>query len=200
MRNSFILYSDMADVFLDMPDTEAGQLIKAIFQYQAGGEVTLPANLKYVFPLIRAQLNRDAEKWKKITEVRAAVGARGLASRWERKANDGKNSKCQQNVANIAVNVNDNVNDNVNVDDNVISNKKKNIKKKTLEERQNDFKDEVKSFADYFPETMLRDFYLYWSEPDQATGTKMKKEFQKTWRTRSRLIIWQKNSANQKQS
>lgn len=40
MKNSFVLYYDLDEVFKLLLDEEAGQLIKAVFAFEVHGEVT----------------------------------------------------------------------------------------------------------------------------------------------------------------
>jgi len=65
--------------------------------------------------------------------------------------------------------------------------------KKSLEERQEEFKIEVETFLYKYDIKLLTAFYAYWSEPD-LQNKKMRKEMQKTWDTRRRLVTWNNNS------
>lgn len=65
-------------------------------------------------------------------------------------------------------------------------------KKTDLQSRQQQFKKEVAEFSTIYPKQMLIDFYGYWSEPTQTSSPKMKKELQKTWDTKRRLVTWAK--------
>ena len=40
MKKSFVLYYDLDEVFAELEDEEAGQLIKAVFAFEVRGEVT----------------------------------------------------------------------------------------------------------------------------------------------------------------
>lgn len=55
-----------------------------------------------------------------------------------------------------------------------------------------EFKKKVAEFSGVYPETMLEDFWRYWSEPNKS-GTKMKFELQSTWSLAGRLSTWAKN-------
>ena len=69
--------------------------------------------------------------------------------------------------------------------------------KKTLQERQHDFGISLTPYLQenggQYTKEMIRDFYNYWSEPNQAQ-TKMRWEMQKTWETSRRLITWANNN------
>lgn len=63
----------------------------------------------------------------------------------------------------------------------------------TLRERQTAFKQDVEKYIKKYNESMLQDFYNYWSEPDHKLN-KMKFEMEKTWEIGRRLITWYKRS------
>lgn len=67
-------------------------------------------------------------------------------------------------------------------------------KKRDLVEDARKFKHEVAEFVGIYPESMLEDFWRYWSEPNKS-GTKMKFELQPTWDLARRLSTWAKNEA-----
>lgn len=62
-------------------------------------------------------------------------------------------------------------------------------KKKSLEERKQEFHDEVFSHTEY-PTEMLQAFYNHFSEADRAKNPKMLCEKEKTWETDLRLANW----------
>lgn len=64
-----------------------------------------------------------------------------------------------------------------------------------LSERDFIFKDSVLLFKNEYSESMLEDFYLYWSEKTH-NNNKMKFELQKTWELPRRLKRWAKNQKN----
>lgn len=62
----------------------------------------------------------------------------------------------------------------------------------TIEDRQKAFYNELVPYvAQYTPE-LVRAFYDYWSEPSQS-GSKMRRELEKTWDTGKRLARWERN-------
>lgn len=61
-------------------------------------------------------------------------------------------------------------------------------KKKTFEFRENEFRDSLLEFKIEFGESIVNDFFNYWSEPDKHQ--KMKFEKEKTWETKRRLLTW----------
>lgn len=71
-----------------------------------------------------------------------------------------------------------------------VSEQKKSVK--AVEERFNDFIDEVWVFVSEHDESVLNDFISYWTEKNKSK-TKMRFELQKTWDTKRRLETWNKN-------
>lgn len=63
------------------------------------------------------------------------------------------------------------------------------VPKKPLAERQHDFGLSLSQYLDKYPKEMIRAFYDYWSEPNQAQ-TKMRCEMMDTWSTAGRLATW----------
>ena len=60
-----------------------------------------------------------------------------------------------------------------------------------LAERKTEFRKKIFAFSYLYDETMLQDFYDYWSEEDRR-GMQMKMEFQKTWNLAKRLKMWKR--------
>jgi hypothetical protein len=77
-KNSFVLYKDYEELFDRLSDEEAGQLIKAIFDYERSGELPeLPRLLEFILLPIKNTLDRDSDKYDKIVEKRRKAGAMG---------------------------------------------------------------------------------------------------------------------------
>jgi hypothetical protein len=134
MKDSFILYLEQKEIFDELDNEEAGELIKAIFEYQSTGETpNLSKSLKLAFIPIKNSLDRNESKWEDEKQRRREAGRLGglakasnakNATNNSSKPSNAKNateisSTTWQSLANLAdnvyVNVNDNVNDNVNV-------------------------------------------------------------------------------------
>lgn len=69
----------------------------------------------------------------------------------------------------------------------------------SLETRSQIFKDSLLDFKNKYQVNMLKEFYNYWTEPNQSKS-KMRFELQKTWSVERRLETWAKreNSFNVK--
>ena len=77
-RTSFIFYSDWWEHLEMLPDGEALSVIRAIFCYQRNEAVpSLAGAAAMAFSFIRAQLDRDTEKWDRVRRARADAGRTG---------------------------------------------------------------------------------------------------------------------------
>lgn len=65
--------------------------------------------------------------------------------------------------------------------------------KKSIEERKQDFIESIRPFKLLYPESMLNDFYLYWSEHGK-NDRKFRMEKEKSFNVELRLKTWHKRS------
>lgn len=139
-RDSFILYLEQKQIFEMLTDEEAGQLIKAIFEYEDTGQIVLlDRSLQIAFLPIRNVLDRNKEKYEKVVER----NKKNLEKRWNKE--DTKNTTGKNGIPKNTKNTdNDNDNDNDNEHDNI--KKEKNKKRKTFEEvfAENNCSEELK--------------------------------------------------------
>lgn len=147
-KDSFILYLEQKQIFEMLTDEEAGQLIKAIFEYEDTGQtVTLDRSLQIAFLPIKNVLDRNKEKYEKVVER----NKKNIEKRWNKeytKNTTGKNG-IPKNTKNTD---NDNEHDNDNEYDN--DKKEKNKKRKTFDDVfsenhfSNDLENTIKDFID----------------------------------------------------
>ncbi len=126
-KDSFILYLDQKEIFGMLEDEEAGQLIKAIFEYEEAGQMPkLDKSLRIAFIPIKNALDRNKEKYQKVVER----NKQNIEKRWNKentKNTTGKNGirKNTKNTDNDNEHDNDNDSDNehdsVNDNDNIVS-------------------------------------------------------------------------------
>ena len=87
-KKSFMLYYDYREQLALLTDEERGRLLMAILDYGETGAVPeLEGATRMAFSFIRAQMDRDAEKWEQTRQARARAGQQGgLRSGQTRKA------------------------------------------------------------------------------------------------------------------
>lgn len=86
---SFLMYLDYEEQFNLLTDEELGQLMRAIMQYEKTKQAPkLEGTLKMAFSFIKAQLDRDRDKWEGTKNKRSEAGKKGMANRWNNKNNE----------------------------------------------------------------------------------------------------------------
>ena len=196
-KKSFVLYSDVKNVLDLLPDEQAGKLFKIIVEYVNDNDPeTDDALVKLAFAPIKAQLKRDLDKWQGIRGKRSEAGKKSAKVRAEQRETTLTSVKSvkqtptndQQTPTNSTVN--DNVNDNVNVIVNENVNATNNLKS-----RKTSFGVNLKPYLEQFGETMLKEFFEYWTEHNEK-GKKMRFEYSKNqpFNVSRRLATWNKKS------
>jgi len=119
-KKTFIFYSDWINMIKEMPDKDAGQLLKHILSYVNDEEPTTDNILvKMAFGHMKPMLKSDLEKWEKQLTKFSEMGKASAKKRAELKVEP------TLTYVEPTSTVNDNVNVNVNVNDNVNENKEK---------------------------------------------------------------------------
>ena len=78
MKSSFLIYLDYKEHFDLLSNEELGQLLRAIMLYEETGEITeLTGMLKMAFSFIKAQLDKDRQKYKDKCEKNKKNGGKG---------------------------------------------------------------------------------------------------------------------------
>ncbi len=82
MKNSFVLYYDLDEVFGFLTDEEAGQLIKAVFAYEIHGETASFEDrmMQSTYKRITENLTRNRDKYDKMCEQRRLAAHK----KWEK--------------------------------------------------------------------------------------------------------------------
>lgn len=91
------LYLDDLEALEPYGDAERGRLFTALLEYARTGEAShLSGNERFLFPMMRARIDRDREALEDLGQKRSSAGKNGA------KARLGKSSKSQQSLANEA--------------------------------------------------------------------------------------------------
>ena len=79
-RNSFVVYDNWASLLCDLPDEQAGELIKAICAYKLGKFETLDDPvISAIFNMIKQKLDEDSKKYQEACEKNKENGKKGGA-------------------------------------------------------------------------------------------------------------------------
>ena len=119
-KKGFILYADQKELFNQLPDDKAGELIKHIFAYVNDEHpITEDLIINMAFTPIKQQFKRDLEKWQSTRESRSKAGIASAKARANKKQQSLTNSTSVDCVQQSSTNPTVNVNGNVTVSDNV---------------------------------------------------------------------------------
>lgn len=114
-KKGFILYADQKELFDQLPDDKAGELIKHIFAYvNDENPQTDDLYIKLAFTPIKQQLKRDLIKFEATKEQRSNAGKRSAELRKIQRDSAALDS-VERDSTKATVIVNDNVTDTVNV-------------------------------------------------------------------------------------
>ena len=79
------MYTRYAGMFDMLSDKDTKRLLLAVFRYVEQGDATnfeKDAGLNMAFAVIKADLDRDAEKWAEAKRKMSEAGKKGMATRW----------------------------------------------------------------------------------------------------------------------
>ena len=77
-REYVCLYHSYLDAIEALGDAERGRLMTAMLEYSLRGAAgELSGNEQYIWPLVRAQIDRDAQQYEKTCRRNVANGKRG---------------------------------------------------------------------------------------------------------------------------
>jgi hypothetical protein len=114
-KKGFILYADQQELFKQLPNEKAGELIKHIFAYvNDDNPTTEDLLINLAFTPIKQQLKRDLEKFEASKKQRSEAGKRSAELRKKQRdstsVNEAQRSSTKSTVkGNVTVTVNDNV-------------------------------------------------------------------------------------------
>jgi len=119
-KKGFILYADQKELFEQLPNEKAGELIKHIFKYvNDENPTTDDLIINLAFTPIKQQLKRDLKKFEASRKQRSDAGKRSAKLRKEqREATDSTSVERASTKSTVTDNVTVKVNDTVNVNDN----------------------------------------------------------------------------------
>lgn len=207
-KKSFLVYCDLIHTVRKLSKEDAGELFLHLLEYTNDlNPVTENPIVDIVFEPIKQQLKRDLRSYEETKEERSINGRLGNLKRWnldlfnkvesnELSIDEAENiakhrktsppdSPLSLTIANIAVTDTDNV---------TVTDTVKEIKN-NIDERKLKFASTLEVYLSQYGRDLLKDFYLYWTEPNKS-NTKFRQELEKTWNLERRLNTWAKNDKN----
>lgn len=88
MRSTVLLFTDIKETLDMLTDEQAGQIFKAIIDYQTGNEVALDGLLNVIFAQIKRQIDYNNEKYDNDRKKRSEAGKKGMQNRWHKDNTD----------------------------------------------------------------------------------------------------------------
>jgi len=85
-KKTFLMYQDIEEVVDKLTDKQAGQLLKAMFDFNRGDTPKLDNLLDLVFTPIKNSFLRNNEKWERELKLRSDAGKKGMEARWHNKS------------------------------------------------------------------------------------------------------------------
>ena len=77
-KKSFVMYKNWMSIFCTLPDDKAGELIKAIYQYQNGEEINITdVSLQAIFTLFKEKFDADNRQYELKCEINRENGSKG---------------------------------------------------------------------------------------------------------------------------
>lgn len=191
-RDSFVFYSSFLKAIraIKKRDIQA-ELALAIIEYGITGETAECGEMvSMAMELIKPQLEANNQKYINGLKGGAPKGNQNAKKEKEQPKNNQETTEEQPKNNQKQPNENVNENDNVNEEEKKYIKKEKSFKEFT----EQDFKEELKLHSEKYSKEMLKDFFIYWTEPNEKG--KMKFQLQKTWSTAGRLSTWSRNDFN----
>lgn len=181
-KGSFIIHIDSLAILDDLDDTQAGQLLRMISNYQKGIDYICPDPvIKIAFAPFKAQFIRDGVNYLKVVERNRNNGSKG-----GRRSNPTEPNETQiiQSVI-LEPKQADSDNDS-----------KKDKGSVSVKERKKLFGLTLEPFESIYGRDVLKEFFKYWTEDYGKTGNKFRREAEKSWTLKSRLERWARNNKN----
>lgn len=130
MRQGVVIYNDWAPLLKRLPDALRGRVFSAVLEYSETGERTETGDpaADMLLAMMYQQIERDLQKYEdkaeSVSEARREAGRAGALKRWQKIANDSKNSNCHfANGKNSKNSYNTNTNTNSNNNANALKEK-----------------------------------------------------------------------------
>lgn len=100
-KKTFILYKNWRSSVKKMSNEQAGELFKAIFDFQDNQEPSIDdMSVEFVFEIMKEKMAEDLETYEETCKRRSEAGKKGNEARWG--TDDKENRKCDKNIAKIA--------------------------------------------------------------------------------------------------
>ena len=139
-KKGFLLLNNQIEIIETLTDEQAGQLLKAFYDYNLGKEIKLNGLMLTVFSNFKIVFDENEQKYQEICEK----NKKNIENYWKRvkEQNTNEYNRIQSNTMATNININKNINKNINTNLNTNTNinlneNNKNINNNIKSEREN---------------------------------------------------------------
>lgn len=139
-KKGFLLLNNQIEIIETLTDEQAGQLLKAFYDYNLGKEIKLNGLMLTVFSNFKIVFDENEQKYQEICEK----NKKNIENYWKRvkEQNTNEYDRIQSNTMATNININKNINKNINTNLNTNTNinlneNNKNINNNIKSEREN---------------------------------------------------------------
>ena len=137
-KKGFLLLNNQVEIIETLTDEQAGQLLKAFYDYNIGNEIKLKGLMKTVFNNFKVVFDENEQKYQEKCEK----NKQNIENYWkkvkEEQSNTNEYERKRMNTMATNININKNINTNLNTNINTNLNKNnKNINNNIKSEREN---------------------------------------------------------------
>ena len=134
IKKGFLLLNNQIEIIEDLTDEQAGQLLKAFYDYNNGKEVKLKGLMKSIFKNFKVVFDENEERYQQKCEK----NKKNIEEYWKKvkeEKNTNEYERKQMNTMATNININKNINKNINtnintnINESKINNNKLNINK-----------------------------------------------------------------------
>ena len=113
MRKGFLLLNNQIEIIEDLSDEQAGQLLKAFYDYNNGNEVKLKGLMKSVFKNFKVVFDENEQRYQEKCEK----NKKNIEEYWKKKKEEENTNEYERKRMNTNININKNINTNINTNE-----------------------------------------------------------------------------------
>lgn len=126
MRKGFLLLNNQIEIIEDLSDEQAGQLLKAFYDYNNGNEVKLKGLMNSIFKQFKVIFDENEKRYQEKCEK----NKKNIEEYWKKvkeEKNTNEYERKRMNTMATNININKNINTNINTNKNKLNNNNNNI-------------------------------------------------------------------------
>ena len=128
MRKGFLLLNNQIEIIEDLSDEQAGQLLKAFYDYNNGNEVKLKGLMNSIFKQFKVVFDENEQRYQEKCEK----NKKNIEEYWKKvkeEKNTSEYERKRMNTMATNININKNINTNINTNKSKLNNNNININK-----------------------------------------------------------------------